>query len=167
MQRTDFGAMSCSIARSLHLVGDSWTPLILRDVYLGISRFDDLRDDLGIARNVLAARLAWLVDHGILVRQAYQVRQVRYDYVLSEKGRDLAPVLMALMAWGDRWTAGQDGPPVRLRHEECGELVEPVVVCSHCQLPLVADAVKALPGPGGRIGPGTRLVGQFREAPTR
>lgn len=147
MGRTDFGAMNCSIARSLHLIGDSWTPLILRDIFLGITRFDDLRDDLGIARNVLAARLAWLVDREILVRQAYQERQVRYDYFLGEKGRDLAPVLMALMAWGDRWTAGEDGPPMRLRHDECGELVEPLVACSNCRRPLAAEAVTVLARP--------------------
>lgn len=163
MQRTDFSAMTCSIARSLHLVGEPWTPLILRDVFLGISRFNDLRDDLGIARNVLAARLAWLVEHDILERRPYDGAQVRYDYVLSEKGRELAIVLMALMSWGDRWTAGEEGPPVRLRHADCDQFFDPVVICSSCQRPLAANAVTALPGPGGRVGPGTRVVGQSHQ----
>lgn len=167
MQRTNFGEMGCSVARTLHLIGEPWSPLILRDVYVGITRFDDLQADLGIARNVLAARLEWLVEHGVLDRHIYDEAQRRYDYRLSEKGRELAPVLMAFMAWGDRWTAGEAGPPANLRHVACGELSVPVVVCDKCREPLTAETVTVEPGPGGFPGPGTRLVGLFSQPPER
>ena len=114
---TDFGDFHCSIARTVDVVGERWTPLILRDVMLGVTRFDDIQRDLGVARNVLAARLDALVEDGILERRAYQEHPVRHEYVLTEKGRELATALLAMMAWGDRWESGGDGPPVQLRHE--------------------------------------------------
>lgn len=159
MQRTSFGEMTCSIARTMDVAGEPWTPLIVRDIYLRLHRFDEIRQDLGISGKVLAGRLETLVANEILQRRPYQRNPVRHDYVLTEKGRELAVALMALMAWGDRWTAGGKGPPVRLRHETCGEFTTPVVTCSCCGEPLAADRVSAHPGPGGRVGPGTRLVG--------
>src|SRR2546430_2668811 len=115
MQRTSFGEMTCSIARTMDIAGEPWTPLIVRDIYLGLRRFDQMREDLGISRKVLADRLDTLVANGILERRPYQHNPIRHDYLLTEKGRELAVALMALMAWGDRWTAGPEGPPVRLR----------------------------------------------------
>ncbi len=158
MRRTSFADMSCSIARTLEVIGDWWTPLILRDVYLGLTRFDQMQRNLGLSRKVLAARLDALVDDRLLERRAYQERPVRHEYVLTDKGRDLAPVLMALMAWGDRWTAGDAGPPMRLRHDSCGEWTTPTITCSECGEPLTADEVTVAPGPGGRVGPGTREI---------
>jgi DNA-binding HxlR family transcriptional regulator len=159
MKRTSFASFDCSIARSLELVGEWWTPLVLRSVFLGVTRFDDIQRDLGIARNVLADRLDALVEAGMLERRPYQRNPVRHEYLLTDKGRDFCPVLMALMAWGDRWTAGEQGPPARLRHDACGSLTTPVVSCSECGEPLTAEGVTALAGPGGSIGPGTRVSG--------
>jgi DNA-binding HxlR family transcriptional regulator len=160
MARADFGAMSCSIARTLDVIGDPWTPLILRDLHAGLRRFDELVEDLGISRNLLARRLDHLVARGVVERRRYRDHPPRDDYVLTEPGRDLGPVLMAIMAWGDRWVAPEAGPPARLRHS-CGEVVVPVVACPACGEPMTAETVTALPGPGGRSGPGTRLVGAF------
>lgn len=168
MRRTSFSDFRCSIARTLEIVGEWWTPLILRDVILGVNRFDDMQRDLGIARNVLTDRLDALVEGGILERQVYQERPLRQEYALTEKGRDLAPVLLAMMAWGDRWTAGDEGAPVQLHHESCGEFMTPEVRCSCCSEPLELEDLTAHPGPGGRIGPGAHVVGErLAEAPRR
>jgi DNA-binding HxlR family transcriptional regulator len=160
MPRTSFADMTCSIARTLDATGDWWSPLILRDVHLGITRFDELRRDLGISRQVLAERLERLVDHGVLERRAYSERPRRHDYLLTEKGRGLVDVLLAMVAWGDRWTAGEQGPPVLLRHRGCGELTHAEIQCAQCGQPLRADEVSVEAGPGGGDGPGTRVVAE-------
>jgi DNA-binding HxlR family transcriptional regulator len=115
MHRTSFAAMHCSIARTLEVAGEWWTPLILRDIALGITRFDDLQRDLGISRKVLTQRLDTLVAGGVLERQPYQQHPPRHQYLLTAKGRDLVPVLFALMAWGDRWAAGAVAPSPAVR----------------------------------------------------
>jgi DNA-binding HxlR family transcriptional regulator len=155
-----FAEFSCSIARTFDVIGERWTALLLRDVMLGVTRFDDMQRDLGIARNVLAARLDALVEDGVLERRPYQENPVRHDYVLTEKGRELGTALLTLMAWGDRWTSGKDGPPVRLVHHSCGEHVAPAVTCSRCGEPLQLEALTAEAGAGGKVGPGTRVVGE-------
>ena len=132
MRRTSFAGMNCSIARTLEVVGEWWTMLVVREAFNGVRRFDDFQAHLGIARNVLAARLQGLVDHGILERRRYQDRPERFEYRLTEKGIGLYPVLIALMSWGDRWEVGPDGPPVTLTHKNCGNAPEPVLACSHC-----------------------------------
>src|SRR6185312_5676707 len=104
MQRTQFGHMACSIARTLDIAGEPWSPLILRDVWVGIRRFDQLQHDLGISSKVLAERLKRLVEHGLLDRVAYSERPLRHEYALTEKGLELVDVLLAVAAWGDRWT---------------------------------------------------------------
>ena len=159
MRNTSFAGMHCSIARSLELIGDWWTPLVLRDLYLGLSRFDQLVTDLGISRNLLTDRLNTLVEGGIVQREAYQDRPTRYAYALTEAGRELVPVLFALTAWGDKWVTPEGGPPIRFRHNACGELATAEITCSHCQGPLTADNVTPEPGPGGREAPGTALIG--------
>src|SRR5258705_5528657 len=110
MQRTRFGDMACSIARTLDIVGGSWSPLILRDVWMGINRFDRMQRDLGVSSKVLAERLRSLVANGVLEKHAYSERPVRHEYLLTERGHELCAVLMAITAWGDRWTAGEAGP---------------------------------------------------------
>ena len=110
MRQTSFATMACSLARSLELVGDWWTPLIIRDLQLGVDRFDALADDLGISRNLLTTRLAHLVEHGIVARHRYQEHPPRDRYVLTEAGQELFPVLMALIVWGDRWATPEGGP---------------------------------------------------------
>ena len=148
MQRTQFGEMACSIARTLHIAGEPWSPLILRDVFVGITRFDEIQRDLGISRKVLAERLDWLVEQRVLERRAYSERPPRHDYLLTEKGWELCDVLLAITAWGDRWTAGDDGPPALLRHRTCGELTHAELRCAHCGEPLHAHDVDVEEGPG-------------------
>jgi len=158
MRRTSFAGMHCSIARSLEVMGDWWTPLILRDLHLGLTRFDELATDLEISRNLLTTRLAALVEHGLVERRRYSEHPPRDTYHLTAAGRDLVPVLAALSAWGDRWVAPKQGPPVRLQHRTCGKFFTPTVSCSHCGEPVAADDIVTHGGPGGRTGPGTRLV---------
>jgi len=150
MQRTRFGDMSCSIARTLEVAGEPWSPLILRNVWVGLTRFDQIQRDLGISRKVLAERLKWLVEQDVLERQAYSERPPRYEYRLTEKGFELVDVLLAITAWGDRWTAGDVGPPALLRHRNCGELTHAELRCAHCFEPLHASDVDVEPGPGAR-----------------
>jgi DNA-binding HxlR family transcriptional regulator len=159
MARTNLSRVSCSIARSVDILGDAWTLLILRDVFAGITRFDVLARDLGISRKVLAARLDELVGHRILEARAYSKRPPRHDYVPTEKGADLYPVILALLAWGDRWTAGPEGPPALVRHDRCDAHATPVVSCSHCAEPLTLADTTPEAGPGGRAGPGTEVLG--------
>jgi DNA-binding HxlR family transcriptional regulator len=148
MQRTHFGAMACSIARSMDVIGEPWSPLILRDVYAGINRFDKIQEDLGISRKVLAERLRWLVDQDILQRRQYSTRPPRYEYALTTRGMELCDLLLVMVRWGDRWTAGAAGPPVVYRHRACGEIAHVELACSHCGQPMRASDVDILPGPG-------------------
>ena len=151
MQRTSTEALACSIARTLHIAGEAWSPLILRDVFVGIRRFDAIRRDLGISRKVLAERLSWLVEQGVLERRTYSVRPPRDEYLLTPKGWELCDVLLAITAWGDRWTAGKAGPPVLLRHDACGECTNADIRCAICGQPLHAREVTVEPGPGAGI----------------
>ncbi|HEY8526469.1 MAG TPA: helix-turn-helix domain-containing protein [Acidimicrobiales bacterium] len=148
MKRTRFADWPCSVARTVDLLGDWWTPLVLRDAYYGIRRFDDFQRNLNIGRNILTERLNRLVAEGMLERVPYQDRPVRHEYVLTEKGRDFFPVLIAMMRWGDRWLADEAGPPIRLHHRTCGHEMHAEVVCSHCGEPLELADVRARPGPG-------------------
>jgi len=148
MQRTDFGDMTCSIARSLAVAGEPWSPLVIRDVYIGINRFDDLQRDLGISRKVLAERLRHLVDAGMLERRKYSERPPRHEYVLTEMGQEFVDVLMAMVAWGDRWTAGDAGPPILYRHRSCGQITHVEPHCAACGEILRSGDVDIEPGPG-------------------
>jgi DNA-binding HxlR family transcriptional regulator len=143
MKRTSFAQWPCSIARIMDLLGDWWTPLVLREAFYGIRRFDEFQQELGITRNTLADRLRRLVDEGLLEKRAYQAEPVRYDYVLTEKGADFYGVLAAMSRWGDRWLAGEAGPPVTLHHEICGQDTHAEVVCARCAEPLTSSAPSA------------------------
>jgi DNA-binding HxlR family transcriptional regulator len=145
MQRTDFGQMHCSIARSLAVAGEPWSPLILRDVWVGIDRFDDIQRNLGISRKVLAERLRHLTDAGMLERRPYSEHPPRHAYALTAKGVEFLDVLMAMVAWGDRWTAGDAGPPVLYRHRACGQITHVDPRCAVCGKPLHADGVDIEP----------------------
>jgi DNA-binding HxlR family transcriptional regulator len=147
MQRTDFSQMTCSIARSLGAAGEPWSPLIVRDVFIGVNRFEDMQRDLGISRKVLAERLAHLVDAGMLERRRYSERPPRHEYELTAMGREFMDVLMAMVHWGDRWTAGEAGPPVLYRHHACGKLAHVEPVCSECGEPMRSGDVDVVPGP--------------------
>ena len=159
MRRTSFADMACSLARTLEVVGEWWTLLVLRDLFSGLSRFEDIRANLGVATNVLTARLTTLVEHGLLDRRAYQDHPPRYEYVLTDKGRDLFPAITALIRWGDRWEADDAGPPLLLVHDDCQQVTDAVVVCSRCGGPLDVGNVSPILGPGGRLAPGTERVG--------
>lgn len=151
MQRTSFEDMNCSVAQCLELVGEWWSLLIVRDAFLGVTRFDDFQARLGISRNILNQRLNRLVDSGVLKRVPYQDHPPRSEYRLTDKGRDLWPVVNAMRQWGDRWAAPA-GPPVKMRHTRCGRVVKAVPVCSHCGEPLDARTVTVVPGPGASEG---------------
>ncbi|HJP79595.1 MAG TPA: helix-turn-helix domain-containing protein [Pseudonocardiaceae bacterium] len=148
MRRSSFARWPCSIARTMDLLGDWWTPLVLRECFYGVRRFDEFQQSLGIARNTLADRLRRLVDEGLLVKQPYQHEPVRYDYVLTDKGRDFFGVLAAMSRWGDRWLAGDEGAPIVFRHESCGHDTHAEVVCAECGEPMTAADTTARPGPG-------------------
>lgn len=148
MRRHSFEEMNCSIARTLEVVGEWWTLLILREVFNGVRRFEEMRANLGIARNILTTRLQTLVAHDILERRRYQERPERFEYRLTAKGRDLYPILVAFMGWGDRWTASQDAPPVLLEHKRCGHEGTPVLACVHCGEPVGPFDMRLKPGPG-------------------
>jgi DNA-binding HxlR family transcriptional regulator len=148
MQRTDFGEMTCSIARTMDVIGEPWSPLVLRNIYIGITRFDQLQESLGISRKVLAERLKWLTGKGVLERRPYSAKPPRLEYVLTAKGLELVEVLMVMVAWGDRWLAGEAGPPVLYRHHACGEIVHADLSCSGCGRPMHATDIDVLPGPG-------------------
>jgi DNA-binding HxlR family transcriptional regulator len=148
VRRTAFGDWPCSLARSVDLLGDWWTPLVLREAFYGVRRFDDFQRNLGIGRNILAQRLGRLVDEDMLERRPYQDHPQRHEYVLTAKGRDFFPVVAAMVRWGDRWLAGDDGPPVILRHTACEHDMQAEVVCSHCGEPLDVRQVRGRPGPG-------------------
>jgi DNA-binding HxlR family transcriptional regulator len=140
--------MACSIARTLNILGDPWAFLILRNVMVGMTRFDQIQRGLGVSRKVLAERLAWLVEHDVLERRPYSEHPPRYEYHLTSKGWELCDVLLVVAAWGDRWTAGQAGPPVLRRHHACGRLTQATLRCEECGEQLHADDILFEPGPG-------------------
>ncbi len=149
--------MNCSVAQTLEVVGEWWTMLIVRDSFLGVTRFDDFQRRLGISRNILAERLDHLVDKGVLTRVPYQEHPVRHDYRLTEKGRDLWLVLTAMRQWGDRWEA-EEGAPIEIEHQACGNVTTVVPTCSSCGEPVDARSVRARPGPGSARRPAEALL---------
>ncbi|TMB38764.1 MAG: helix-turn-helix transcriptional regulator [Deltaproteobacteria bacterium] len=161
MQRTSFRDMHCSLARTLDVAGEWWSPLILRDLFVGVARFDELQEDLGISAKVLSERLRALTRAGIAERKPYQSRPRRDSYVLTAKGRALVPPLLALMAWGDRWASPDGRPPMLLRHERCGRLMTAQVTCSRCGGEIVPNEVTPLAGPGGARAAGTRVIAKM------
>jgi DNA-binding HxlR family transcriptional regulator len=159
MRRTSFATMHCSLARTLEKIGDWWTPLILRDLFLGLSRFDDLVEDLGASRNLLAARLKTLVAAGLIERRRYQDRPPRYAYHLTPAARELVPVLIALTAWGDRWATPPGGPPILFTHARCGQPLAPRLYCECCGTTVATEDAVWRRGPGSKVARGTRIVG--------
>ena len=153
MQRTHFGEMACSIARTVDVIGEPWSPLIVRNIYVGIRRFDQLQQNLGISRKVLAERLRWLTETGVLERREYSSAPPRFEYVLTDKGLELFDVLMVMVRWGDRWQAGEAGPPVLYRHHACGQISHVDLNCSECGQPMHATDIDVLPGPGAELPP--------------
>jgi DNA-binding HxlR family transcriptional regulator len=142
-----FAAQNCSIARTLSVLGERWTLLVLTELFLGRRRFDEIQAERGIATNILSRRLATLVDEGIAERRPYSGHPDRFEYRLTEKGRELQPVLLAFLRWGDRHTA-ESGPPVETVHTDCDHVFHMVPTCSHCGGEIEPRAVRARLGPG-------------------
>ena len=136
MRWDEIGEVPCSVARTLSVIGDRWTLLVLRDAFLRTRRFEDFQRQLGVTRHLLADRLRKLVAAGILEKVRYQEKPARYEYRLTEKGRDLHPVILALLGWGDRWMADENGPPLTLVHKSCGRRMRPATVCPDCGEPI-------------------------------
>jgi DNA-binding HxlR family transcriptional regulator len=152
VERKSFAEINCSVAQCLEVVGEWWSMLIVRDAFLGVTRFDQFQKRLEISRNILSQRLNRLVDMGVFNRTLYSEHPPRYEYRLTAKGRDLWPVVNAMRQWGDKHAA-PDGPPLQLVHKDCGKVTEAVPVCSRCGARLSARDVRAVRGPGDIEGP--------------
>jgi DNA-binding HxlR family transcriptional regulator len=148
MLRNDYASQTCSVAGALEVIGERWSLLIIRDVLLGMRRFDEMQANLGIARNVLQARLQRLVEQGVLERVPYQERPARFEYMLTDKGLDLWPTIVALMQWGDEHATPDAGVQVVLEHRGCGGVVDSHRMCDSCGALLEVRDVRAMPGPG-------------------
>jgi DNA-binding HxlR family transcriptional regulator len=155
----------CSIARTLDIVGEKWALLAVREVFLGNRRFDEMVHRTGAPRDTLAARLRTLVGAGILERRRYNEHPARFEYHLTDAGRDLYPVIVTLMRWGDQYLAGEAGPPLLLQHH-CGHQLTAEVICQSCGEPLrardttplpAADALPATPLPAADALPAAPL----------
>jgi DNA-binding HxlR family transcriptional regulator len=153
-----YAEKNCSIAKPLSFLGERWTMLILRELFLGRRRFDDFQASLGVATNMLSARLTTLTEEGIVERRRYSEHPERFEYVLTEKGRDLQPILLALLAWGDRYTA-EDGPPMEVVHED--HAFHMIPTCSVCGEPIDTHNVHTRPGPGANEEQRRRAVTRF------
>lgn len=158
MKWRELEASRCPIARSLAVVGDRWTILILRNAFLRTRRFDDFQAQLGITRHLLANRLAKLVRLGVLAKVPYQERPLRHEYRLTDMGRDWYSVQLALVAWGDKWMAGPAGPSVEYVHQTCGHRFRPTVVCSECRETIDPRAVTPVAGPGAKTRPAAKVA---------
>jgi DNA-binding HxlR family transcriptional regulator len=145
MRWRDVGKLDCTIARTLSVIGDRWTLLVLRDAFLGTRRFDAFQASLGITRHRLADRLRKLVEHGVLRRERYQASPPRFEYRLTEKGHDLYGVIVTIAGWGDKHMAGTKGPPVERVHRGCGHVTALRLTCDHCGDVVTARDMTARP----------------------
>lgn len=143
-----FAAQNCSIARTLSILGERWTLIVLTELFLGRRRFDEIQAERGIATNVLSQRLATLVDEGIAERRRYSEHPERFEYHLTDKGRELLPLQLAMLRWGDKYKSADSGAPVESVHTDCGHTFQMVPTCSHCGEKIEPGAVTARLGPG-------------------
>jgi DNA-binding HxlR family transcriptional regulator len=152
VDRFQYSSENCSIRRTLDVVGEKWTFLVLREAFYGVRRFEEIQRAVGCARNVLSDRLRTLVESGILRREPYREpgARLRHEYHLTEKGLELFPALVALLQWGDRWQADADGPPVELRHRDCGAPISAELTCAVGHGGLTARDTYPVVGPGAR-----------------
>jgi DNA-binding HxlR family transcriptional regulator len=147
----DYPGLDCSVAKALEVIGERWSLLIVRSVMHGNRRFGEMQESLGIARNVLSARLQRLIDEDILERRAYQESPPRFEYFLTQKGLDLWPALIALLNWGDRYSPDPEGPRRLIVHKQCGGTVSERGICESCGKLLTARDAKQVPGPGAKV----------------
>jgi DNA-binding HxlR family transcriptional regulator len=148
MKRTSFSQWPCSIARTMDMLGDGWSAVVLREAFYGVRRFEDFHANLGVPRNTLTDRLNGLVEAGLLAKRPYQERPTRHEYVLTHKGIDFFPVLAAIASWGDRWLAGDDGPPIIFHHKTCEHDMQAKVACGECGEALHLKDIGARVGDG-------------------
>jgi DNA-binding HxlR family transcriptional regulator len=149
----------CSIARASEIIADSWTILVLRELFWGSTSYDQIARNTGMASNILANRLKKLVAHEIISKRVVETDARRFDYALTAKGKALFPVLMTVMAWGDRWSAGESGPLVQLRHRSCGKRTKAGITCSACGEPISPDELET------RFAPAYRVPEALRQSP--
>ena len=142
MKWNELSEERCSVARSVAVIGDRWSLMILRDLFLGVRRFEDFERRLRISRSIIAERLKHLTEEGVVRKVAYQDRPVRHEYRLTDKGLALHPVIMAVVHWGDTFYADDAGPPLIHRHKGCGCDFAPVMTCSECHEPVAAREVE-------------------------
>jgi DNA-binding HxlR family transcriptional regulator len=159
-----FSLEDCSVGKTLEVVGERWTLLLLREAFYGVRRFDEFQRNLGVARNILTDRLQRLVGHGIFERRQYSERPPRFEYRLTQRGIDLYPALISLMAWGDRYLAEGAGGPVVLEHKGCGQPSVPYMACSACGEAITARDMQPRPRPVSR---GARRTRRAKEASSR
>lgn len=150
MKRTSFAEADCPIARSLDQIGEWWTLLIIRNIFYGINRFDQLLEHLEISRNVLTDRLQTLVENNLLEKKQYQEKPPRFEYGLTEKGAELYPILIAYWSWGSKWLPKENAARIKLLHETCGETMTPTLACSHCRETVSPNDVKYQVGSRGK-----------------
>jgi DNA-binding HxlR family transcriptional regulator len=149
--RRDYPGVDNSVAKALEVIGERWSLLIVRTIMHGNRRFGEMQESLGIARNVLSARLQRLVDEEILERRAYSESPPRYEYFLTQKGLDLWPALIALLHWGERYSPDPEGPRRLIVHKECGGEVSERGICESCGKVLTARDAIQVPGPGAKV----------------
>jgi len=138
----------CSVARTLSIIGDRWTLLVIRDCFLGTRCFEDFQKQLKVTRHLLSDRLRKLVDRGILEKVTYTEHSRRFEYRLTEKGVDLFPIIMAIVRWGDQWMAEEGAPPIEYEHVNCGKKMKAVLCCSECHEEIQAKKIRPMIGPG-------------------
>jgi DNA-binding HxlR family transcriptional regulator len=148
MRWSNLDKEACSVARTVSVIGDRWTLLILRDCFLRVRRFEEFQARLGITRPILTSRLRKLVKEFVLTRVPYQERPLRHEYRLTQKGLDLYPVVMSIVHWGDVHMAGRKGRPLLHQHANCGKTFDPVMTCSACGEPVNPRQVHVHRGPG-------------------
>ena len=157
----------CSVARTVAVIGDRWSVLILRDCFLRVRRFEEFQSRLGAPRHILADRLKKLVHFGVLRRAPYQDKPARYEYILTQKGLDLYPVMMAIVHWGDVHMVDERGRPLLHEHKNCGKVFDPVLVCSECGEPIRAKEVHVHAGPGAAEGAAEELAARASASSAR
>ena len=148
MRWEDLESEPCSVARTLSVIGERWTLMVLRDCFLRVRRFEEFQARLGISRTILRDRLAHLVEAGVLTKEQYETRPPRYEYRLTDKGRALHPIIISISHWGDTYLPSEEGPALLYHHHGCGKDFHPVITCSECGDAVTARDVDPRPGPG-------------------